>query len=154
MSDDNERLIQELKAKLAALEAQQTNQQTNQPTNQQTSQPTQSTRDNDGLALNNSGDLTTGDLTNVGERAATVGRDVSGFVITGDNNHVAQIIQQMGAMPLTPEEMRREIGRYLSWVSDRTGTIELRGIKREGQQVVQLDLETVYVPLSANRGWG
>ena len=34
-------------------------------------------------------------------------------------------------------------------MADRCGTLELRGIKREGQQVVQLDLDTVYVPLEA-----
>ena len=32
---------------------------------------------------------------------------------------------------------------------DKYSKIELRGIKREGRQVVQLDLETVYVPLAA-----
>ena len=50
---------------------------------------------------------------------------------------------------LDKEALRREIGNYLTWLYDHTGTIELRGIKREGQQVVQLDLETVYVPLQA-----
>ncbi len=48
-----------------------------------------------------------------------------------------------------PAELRQQVTGYLIWLADRCGTIELRGIKREGQQVVQLDLETVYVPLAA-----
>ncbi|MEZ4558475.1 MAG: hypothetical protein R2854_18945 [Caldilineaceae bacterium] len=42
-----------------------------------------------------------------------------------------------------------QIADYLIWARDRFGTIEMRGIRREGQQVVQLELETVYVPLAA-----
>ena len=43
----------------------------------------------------------------------------------------------------------QQVLKYLKWLQERCGKIELRGIKREGQQVVQLDLEKVYVPLEA-----
>ena len=75
-----------------------------------------------------------------------IGRDAQ-IVIRGDNNSINAILQQTA--PLDEAGLRREMGRYLTWLRDRTGTIELRGIKREGQQVVQLALETVYVPLAA-----
>ncbi len=77
-----------------------------------------------------------------------VGRDAE-VVIRGDNNSVNYLMQQVALPQLDAEALRREIGKYLSWVQERSGTLELRGIKREGQQVVQLDLHTVYVPLEA-----
>ncbi|MEM7802564.1 MAG: NACHT domain-containing protein, partial [Chloroflexota bacterium] len=88
----------------------------------------------------------------VGERGA-MARDVSGVVTTGDNNHDHQIIPATNST-LSPEEMREQIGNYLKWLIEMTGTIELRGIRRQGEQVVQLDLDTIYVPLAAMRRWG
>ncbi len=86
-------------------------------------------------------------------RGVIVGRDLQkSVVVTGDNNSVTYIINQYNTNnlnPADPEALRRHIADYLTWMRDRCGTIELRGIKREGQQVVQLDLETVYVPLQA-----
>jgi hypothetical protein len=78
----------------------------------------------------------------VGERGIKIGRDAQ-IVISGDNNSVRAILSQEGMAQLDKEALRREIGNYLTWLQDHSGTIELRGIKREGQQVVQLDLDTV-----------
>lgn len=81
-----------------------------------------------------------------------VGGDVGGNVVTGDNNSVTYIVHQYQdktTRPLDQAELRRQIVAYLDWVRERCGTIELRGIKREGQQVVQLELDTAYIPLEA-----
>jgi hypothetical protein len=86
-------------------------------------------------------------------RGVVVGKDMrQSVVITGDNNSVTYIIKQFNTNnpnPADPEALRQHIADYLTWMRDHCGTIELRGIKREGLQVVQLDLETVYVPLQA-----
>ncbi len=71
---------------------------------------------------------------------------------TGDNSSVTTIIQQYGArvqLRLDADELEQQITNYLMWVRERFGTIELRGIKREGAQVMQLDLNTIFVPLEA-----
>jgi hypothetical protein len=72
-----------------------------------------------------------------------------GLMITQGNQSVVHIIHQYGAAESVEADLRPQIGRYLEWVLDKYGTIELRGIKREGRQVMQLALETVYVPLAA-----
>jgi formylglycine-generating enzyme required for sulfatase activity len=81
------------------------------------------------------------------------------IIVTGDNNSVTYIIREyLGAGRQPPDQttLPRQVAGYLIWMRERFGTIELRGIKREGQQVVQLNLETVYVPLEAEAlgGWG
>ncbi len=91
--------------------------------------------------------------TQLSKRAAQIGGPVSGNIITGDNVTVNNIIhnyQQGQSGPIDEDALRQQIGDYLNWMRDRFSQIELRGIKRQGQQVVQLDLETVYVPLTAN----
>ncbi len=90
-------------------------------------------------------ELTAGDR---GVTGSSAGRDI----ITGDGNSVTTIINQYLAHSDRPPDeatLRRQMASYLNWMVDRYRTIELRGIKREGQQVVQLNLETVYVPLAA-----
>ena len=86
-------------------------------------------------------------------RDVAVSRDVlESVIVTGDNNSVTYIVHQYlgaGGQSPDPTRLHQQIADYLVWVRERFGTIELRGIKREGQQVVQLDLETVYVPLEA-----
>lgn len=85
-------------------------------------------------------------------RSVVVGRDVQGLVLMGDNNSVTYIVHQysiQGSQLPDQAALRQQIENYLTWVIDRCGTIPLRGIKRRGQQVVQLDLDTVYVPLDA-----
>ncbi|MBP8003070.1 MAG: SUMF1/EgtB/PvdO family nonheme iron enzyme [Chloroflexi bacterium] len=86
---------------------------------------------------------------------ATGGVNVSGSagtVVTGDNNSLNLIIHQYSQgqkAPVDEATLRQQIASYLIWMADRYGRIELRGIKREGQQVVQLELDTIYVPLAA-----
>ena len=47
------------------------------------------------------------------------------------------------------ENYQAALGRYLSWVCASTGKVFLRGLKRGGQQAVELPLDEVYVPLAA-----
>jgi predicted NACHT family NTPase len=44
---------------------------------------------------------------------------------------------------------RAALARYLDWLCAATNRVVLRGIKREGQQAVELPLDQVYVPLAA-----
>ena len=85
-----------------------------------------------------------------GERA--IQAEQAEVIITGDNNSVQAIIQQYsdpGHASPDPAALREQIGHYLTWLLDWAGTLELRGIQRQGEQVVQLPLEQVYVPLTA-----
>ena len=87
-----------------------------------------------------------------GERDVVAGRDIDrAVIVSGDNNSVTQIIRQYHSDDgeIDEDALREQVADYLLWVRDRFGTIEMRGISREGRQVVQLDLETVYVPLEA-----
>lgn len=79
-------------------------------------------------------------------------RRLQGLAIAGGNNVVNIILRQFNVTPGKPvaeEVLRSHIERYLKWVGERYGAIELRGIERQGEQVIQLDLDTVYVPLAA-----
>ncbi len=85
-------------------------------------------------------------------RQGVTGNVRESIIVTGDNNSVSYIIHRyLNAGGHSPDQtnLRQQIAGYLTWMRERFGAIELRGIKREGQQVVQLDLETVYVPLEA-----
>jgi hypothetical protein len=84
----------------------------------------------------------------IGEGAQAIDNR-GGLMISQGNQSVVHIIHQYGAPAPARDELRPQIGRYLEWVRDKYGAIELRGIKREGQQVMQLALENVYVPLAA-----
>ena len=78
-------------------------------------------------------------------------------VVTGNNNHIKQIIQLYKSKVesgVDDSALQRQIREYLVWVKERFGTVELRGIHREGHQVIQLNLETMYVPLTAISGGG
>jgi formylglycine-generating enzyme required for sulfatase activity len=79
----------------------------------------------------------------------TVGRDA----IIGDGNQLITTIinlYRQGQPQETDEAtLRRQIADYLRGLVNRYSHLELRGIKREGQQVIQLELEQVYVPLAA-----
>ncbi len=91
-----------------------------------------------------------GQLQTTGERGVVAAR-AGANIITGDGNSVTTIIKlyRQGQSAADPARLRRQIAGYLHWVVERFSAIELRGIKRDGQQVVQLNLETVYVPLAA-----
>jgi hypothetical protein len=87
------------------------------------------------------------------EQGQAIVRSEIGGDVLGAGASITYILNQY----LTEEERLsdpdklegQQIANYLGWLADRCGTIELRGIKREGQQVVQLDLEAVYIPLAA-----
>ena len=103
-------------------------------------------------SLHGSGAIAQGEgATAVGERGV-VGQ--AELIITGDNVSVQTIIQQYGEKKTQPpdaEALQAQIGSYLTWLQDWAGTLELRGIQRQGEQVVQLPLEQVYVPLAAEQ---
>lgn len=87
-----------------------------------------------------------------GERAM-VGVRAKGHVITGDGNKLISTIinlYRQGDPQQTDEAtLRRQIADYLRGLYNRYSRLELRGIRRDGQQVIQLELEQVYVPLAA-----
>ncbi|KXK14801.1 MAG: signal transduction protein [Chloroflexi bacterium OLB14] len=47
------------------------------------------------------------------------------------------------------KKLKKQLEEYLDWVQESFGTIVLRGIERGGEQVVNIPLETIYVPLQA-----
>lgn len=88
--------------------------------------------------------------TAVGERGVV--SETAGLIVTGDNVSVQTIINRYGdGREQSPDTaaLSRQIDAYLTWLIDWAGTVELRGIQRQGEQVVQLPLEKVYVPLAA-----
>jgi NACHT domain len=48
-----------------------------------------------------------------------------------------------------PEKLKEQIKTYLRWAEEYFGIIELRGIEQGERQVIQLELDKVYVPLQA-----
>ncbi|MCX7111480.1 MAG: SUMF1/EgtB/PvdO family nonheme iron enzyme [Proteobacteria bacterium] len=83
----------------------------------------------------------------LGERSIKVGGDNAGTVISGTQiiNHYHSASGGQGKA-----EIARQVAGYLLWLRERTASIELRGIERAGgAPVVQLPLETAYVPLRA-----
>ena len=74
----------------------------------------------------------------------------SGVTVVQGNQSVTNIITQYGTVlsPANRDDLIQQVTQYLAWVVEEYGHIELRGIKRDDKQLVQLDLETVYVPLT------
>lgn len=74
---------------------------------------------------------------------------------------VARLYAGEGAGLPEGSSLAEQVRAYLQWVSDDCGWVRLRGIKREGEQVIQLPLAEIYVPLEATasaegapgRGW-
>lgn len=62
---------------------------------------------------------------------------------------IDQYMEGTGKEAAERNKLQSQIKSYVSWLRDRYGKIELRGIKRRGQQVLQLDLGDIYVPLEA-----
>jgi formylglycine-generating enzyme required for sulfatase activity len=54
-----------------------------------------------------------------------------------------------GGAERNAESLQAQIDRYLNWVVNTYGKIELRGVQRAGSSVIVLDLDTAYVPLEA-----
>ena len=83
----------------------------------------------------------------LGERAVKVGRDMAGTIISGTQiiNYYHGVSEGQGKA-----DIARQVASYLLWLRERTSNIELRGIEKAGgAPVVQLPLETAYVPLRA-----
>lgn len=102
--------------------------------------------------LSGTGAIAQGDRATAAQSRSIAAQRLEGLAITGDNNVVKVIVSQYGKAPgkaVADELLRGHIERYLKWVGERYGAIELRGIERQGRQVIQLDLDTVYVPLAA-----
>ncbi len=81
-------------------------------------------------------------------RAVQVKGSVGGNVITG--THIVNQYLAAGPAEMDAPAIAEQITRYLKWLRERTQHITLRGIERSGgAPVVQMPLETAYVPLRA-----
>jgi formylglycine-generating enzyme required for sulfatase activity/energy-coupling factor transporter ATP-binding protein EcfA2 len=70
-------------------------------------------------------------------------------IVTGVQlNPIMQVYHQSGGRG-TPADYRAALQRYLAWLEANTSRVVLRGIKREGQQAIDLPLHAIYVPLAA-----
>jgi energy-coupling factor transporter ATP-binding protein EcfA2 len=87
-----------------------------------------------------------------GDQSVAIG-EVGGNAIVGDNNRQITnfiTLYQRGNPRETDEAtLRQQIAGYLRGVYNRYSRLELRGIKREGQQVIRLELDQAFVPLAA-----
>lgn len=72
-------------------------------------------------------------------------------LVVGNSNQVNYIINKYAKQLDTKskDDLKRQLEEYLDWVQDSFGTIVLRGIERGGEQVVNVPLGTMYVPLQA-----
>ncbi len=109
-----------------------------------------------GLTVTATGD---GNTTAV-EHSVAVGGNVRRDLFTGDGVHVTNIInyyREGGPQPVNEPELRQQIAGYLRWLFDCYHRLELRGVKHQGQQIIRLELDEVYVPLAAQTyrsgGW-
>jgi hypothetical protein len=81
------------------------------------------------------------------EGAATVGGD---FVNRDKIIHIYHVYQSAPGEPQLDEVgFTAAINRYLAWVRNRYGQLNLRGIQRRERQALTLTLEDVYVSLQA-----
>lgn len=112
--------------------------------------------------------LTQSGATVQGDHNTVIGQDglnvqdanISGNVVSGDSNtiiqgdniagnkHITYIIQQTSHAANDPD-LQQELINYLNWVIATNRTITLRGVQHSGRNVIELDLDTVYVPLQA-----
>ena len=85
------------------------------------------------------------------EDVVEIGGGVEESVInSGDSNHITYIVNKhLSRSGVSKEELYEQIKGYLAWAEENFGKITLRGIEQGGRQVVELSLETVYVPLRA-----
>jgi len=82
----------------------------------------------------------TGDVTATGNIHA-------GNLVTGTQHIVNNYLASAGTW--NEADYRAALGRYLEWLYVSMGKVVLRGIKSGGQQVIELSLHDVYVPLAA-----
>ncbi|WP_371830519.1 hypothetical protein, partial [Candidatus Entotheonella palauensis] len=101
-----------------------------------------------GPAVSGSGALATAGGTAAGAQGAAVGRDVGGHVIVaGDGARIVIGEQPVTLTSISPESA---LGRYLSHVISRNRYLQLQGI-RSGGQLVNIELEQIYITLKATR---
>ncbi len=79
--------------------------------------------------------------------------NVQGPVITGNQNTIHITNHYYGPQEPTDAAARalleEEINAYIRWLNKQTRSITLRGIELEGQRVISMPLDKVYVPLQA-----
>ena len=87
-----------------------------------------------------------------GEQSVAVGGNVERSAVSTGScaavvAHILNVYRAGGERSET--DYRAALDNYLDWVRAQTGRVVLRGIKRGGQQAVELALDEVYVPLAA-----
>ncbi|MEZ4866255.1 MAG: SUMF1/EgtB/PvdO family nonheme iron enzyme [Caldilineaceae bacterium] len=84
---------------------------------------------------------------------ALAGPASENLLITGDHNHATYIhtvyLQAPGQAEANEAAFAQALDRYLQWVTNRYGQLNLRGIERREQQALSLTLDDVYVSLAA-----
>lgn len=94
-------------------------------------------------------------LKEVGSRLTIRVGNVTGNVGVAVGEQITQIINyyhpsaQNGAPAVDEALLQEQIRTYLRWVCRHYGQVTLRGMRRQGEQAMTLDLDTVYVPLAA-----
>lgn len=86
-------------------------------------------------------------------KAISIGEMKESVQIVGNRNQVTYIINNYAKSHngVDREDLQRQVDEYLDWMQESYGAITLRGIEKGGSQVVTLPLESVYVPLLAER---
>lgn len=95
----------------------------------------------------------------VGQRGIATNGDISGDVITGDNNHIQHIINiyQDGGGTISPQRLQHALTSYTDWVMTHYGRLPLRGLSDREYYLPDPDLPDIYVSLAAQKeaehGW-
>jgi len=86
-------------------------------------------------------------------KISTAGNVTDSVQVIGHRNQITNIINNYASKRagVDREDLQRQVNEYLDWMQESYGTITLRGIERGGSQVVTLPLDSVYVPLQAER---
>lgn len=74
------------------------------------------------------------------------------LVLSGQFPGIVNIISvytEKGGDISNKAKLEKQISDYLTWLRDDAGKLRLLGIEREGRRVLELPLESVYVPLEA-----
>ncbi|HNB53658.1 MAG TPA: NACHT domain-containing protein, partial [Anaerolineales bacterium] len=83
-------------------------------------------------------------------KAEVQGNAQHSILVTGHKNQVTLIVNEYAKThPTDKEALQKKLDTYLEWAEEIFGVVVLRGIEQGGRQVVNLPLDTVYVPLQA-----
>ena len=90
-------------------------------------------------------------LQEVGSRLTIQVCNLTGNTGVAIGEQITQIINiyRQPDETLDAAALEQQIRHYLAWVADRFGKIALLGVEYRGRNVINLDLEQVYVPLQA-----